>query len=233
MTNPLLPPDYLTVIGSPKRDRQAERREATRREILAAAWDAAHEGSVAGLTLRDIAARVGMQQPSLYSHFASKHAIYDAMFEQAWRHFLEQARRERPNLPAAPRARLTAIALNYFDYAVADLARHQLMDVNVVPGFRPTEQAYAPAVETYQLLTEELHGMGIADQDTADIYTAIIGGLVNQQLANDPGGDRWRRLVPRVIGMLADDLGLPAEAGPAGPAGPAHPANGTNPKEDR
>ena len=182
---------------------------------------------MAGLTLRDIAVRVGMQQPSLYSHFASKHAIYDAMFEQAWRDFLDQARRERQSLPAEPRARLTAIALNYFDYAVADLARHQLMDVNVIPGFRPTGQAYAPAQETYALLMEELRDMGIADQDTADIYTAIAGGLVNQQLANDPGGDRWRRLVPRVIGMFADDLGLPAGAGPASPG------NGTNPKEDR
>jgi AcrR family transcriptional regulator len=205
------------VIVSPKRDRQAERREATRREILEAAWDAAHEGSVAGLTLRDIAVRVGMQQPSLYSHFASKHAIYDAMFEQAWRDFLSQARRERQNLPAGPRARLTGIALNYFDYAVADLARHQLMDVNVIPGFRPTEQAYAPAQEAYALLVEELRDMGIAAQDTADIYTAIVGGLVNQQLANDPGGDRWRRLVPRVIGMFADNLGLPDAAGPPVP----------------
>lgn len=182
---------------------------------------------MAGLTLRDIAVRVGMQQPSLYSHFASKHAIYDAMFEQAWREYLDQANRERPHLPASPRARLTAIALSYFDFAVADLARHQLMDVNVIPGFRPTEQAYAPAQETYALLMEELHGMGIAAQETADIYTAIIGGLVNQQLANDPGGDRWRRLVPRVIGMFADDLGLPAAAGAASLA------NGTNPKEDR
>jgi hypothetical protein len=74
---------------------------------------------------------------------------------------------------------------------------------------------------------EELHGMGIAAQDTADIYTAIVGGLVNQQLANDPGGDRWRRLVPRVIGMFADDLGLPGEPGTT------NPANGTSPKEDR
>ncbi len=206
------------VIGSPKRDRQAERREATRREILGAAWEAAHEGSIAGLTLRDIAVRVGMQQPSLYSHFAAKRAIYDAMFEQAWREYLEQARRERPGLPGEPRARLTAIALSYFDFAVADLARHQLMDVNVIPGFRPTEQAYAPAVEVYGLLMEELTIMGIAAQDTADIYTALIGGLVNQQLANDPGGDRWRRLVPRVIGMLADDLGLPPAAAPAATA---------------
>src|SRR2546429_1512916 len=72
-----------TVIVKPNRDRRAERHEVIRREILDAAWDAAHETSIAGLTLRDIATRVGMQQPSLYSHFAAKQAIYDAMFKQA------------------------------------------------------------------------------------------------------------------------------------------------------
>jgi AcrR family transcriptional regulator len=197
------------VIVQPKRDRKAERREATRREILGAAWEAAHEHGLAGLTLRDIATRVGMQQPSLYSHFASKNAIYDAMFEQAWRKFLDQAQAARPALPADPRQRLTAIALDYFDFAVADLPRHQLMDVSVIPGFRPSEQAYAPAVEVYQVMLAELHGLGITKPEDADIYTSILGGLVEQQLANDPGGDRWRRLVPRVISMFANDVGLP------------------------
>lgn len=37
------------------------------------------------ITLREIAQRVGMRAPSLYSHFASKNAIYDAMFGQAGR----------------------------------------------------------------------------------------------------------------------------------------------------
>src|SRR3984957_17644308 len=91
--------DYLIVIVAPNRDRKAERREATRREILAAAWEAAHENSLAGLTLRDIATRVGMQQPSLYSHFASKNAIYDGMFEQAWQTFLDYAKDTIGDLP--------------------------------------------------------------------------------------------------------------------------------------
>ena len=202
--------DYLMVIVSPKRDRKAERRWATRQEILEAAWDAAHETSLAGLTLRDIAARVGMQQPSLYSHFASKNAIYDAMFEQAWRTFLDQFRGAVDDLPTEPRARLSAIAERYFDFAVADLARHQLMDVSVVPGFRPSPQAYAPAVEAYGLMQEELRGLGITSGEDADLFTALIGGLVSQQLANDPGGQRWRRLIPRVISMFADDLDLPS-----------------------
>ena len=126
------------MIVKPNRDRRAERHEAIRREILDAAWDAAHETSIAGLTLRDIATRVGMQQPSLYSHFASKQAIYDAMFKQAWQTYLDDARSAVGGLPAEPRPRLIAIAEHYFDFAVADLPRHQLMDVNVVPNFQPS-----------------------------------------------------------------------------------------------
>ena len=197
------------VIVKPNRDRRTERHEAIRREIIDAAWDAAHETSVAGLTLRDIATRVGMQQPSLYSHFASKQAIYDAMFKQAWQAFLDDAKSAVGRLPAEPRARLTAIAEHYFDFAVADLPRHQLMDVNVVPNFQPSPEAYAPAVEVYNLMLGQLRGMGIARDEDADINTALIGGLVNQQLANDPGGQRWRRLIPRVMNMFTDDLGLP------------------------
>jgi AcrR family transcriptional regulator len=196
------------VIVKPNRDRRTERHEAIRREILDAAWDAAHETSLAGLTLRDIATRVGMQQPSLYSHFASKQAIYDGMFEQAWQALLDHFKATAGDLPAEPRARLTALATRYFDFAVADLARHQLMDVNVIPGFHPSPQAYAPAVEAYRLMQDELRGIGITSDLDTDIFTALVGGLISQQLANDPGGQRWRRLIPRVIDMFAGHLGL-------------------------
>jgi AcrR family transcriptional regulator len=202
------------VIVKPNRDRRTERHEAIRREILDAAWDAAHEAGIAGLTLRDIATRVGMQQPSLYSHFASKQAIYDAMFQQAWQAYLDHTRASIDGLPADPRARLIAIAEHYFDFAVADLPRHQLMDVNVVPNFQPSPQAYAPAVQVYQVMLDQLRGLGITAQEDADIYTALIGGLVNQQLANDPRGQRWRRLIPRVMNMFADDLGLEGRSDP-------------------
>jgi len=72
------------VLDTPIRDRQAERREATRLEILDAAWAIAREHGLSQVTLRDVAAGVGMRAPSLYTHFESKHAIYDAMFAQAW-----------------------------------------------------------------------------------------------------------------------------------------------------
>ena len=197
--------DYLIMVVLPKRNRTAERREATRREILSAAWDCARQNSLAGLTLRDVAIRVGMQPPSLYSHFASKHAIYDAMFEEAWTSYRESVEATMDALPPDPRARLLAVALHYFDFAVADLARHQLMDVRTLPNFEPSPQAYEASIRTYGLMSQHLP---ITKQDDIDVYTALIAGLVSQQLANDPGGQRWRRLLPRVITMFADDLGL-------------------------
>ena len=199
------------MVGSPKRDRQAERRESTRREILATAWEIAHESGLISVTLREIAARIGMQPPSLYSHFASKNAIYDAMFGQAWREFRAVLEEEAASFPADPRGRLLAGARTYFDFAVSDLERHQLMDMPMLRDFTPTEEAYRPAVECYEMMRSVLAEIGIRRQADLDMYTALLGGLVNQQLANDPKGDRWRVLLPRAVTMFADDLGLPAQ----------------------
>jgi len=152
-----------------------------------------------------------MQPPSLYFHFASKNAIYDAMFEQAWRTYLDEVHAFVPRLPPTPRARLIAAAQHYFDFAVTDLARHQLMDVRSLPTFEPSPQAYAPSLEVYAEMQQHLP---LIEQADADVYTAMISGLISQQLANDPGGQRWRRLIPRVISMLADDLGLPPDPPP-------------------
>jgi AcrR family transcriptional regulator len=54
------------MIEQSTRDRRAERREATRAEILEAAWELARQQGLAGLSLRDIAAKIGMRPPSLY-----------------------------------------------------------------------------------------------------------------------------------------------------------------------
>ena len=43
---------------------------------------------------------------------------------------------------------------------------------------------------------------GITDPDAMDLWTALISGLTGQQLANDPGGTRWARLVDRAVDMF-------------------------------
>jgi len=187
-----------------------DRQQAARRKILDAAWQVARTQGLAGLTLREVAAVVGIRPPSLYSHFESKHAIYDAMFGESWQEFLELARGRK--LPSSPRAALREIARTYFDFATADLARHQLMSLRIVPGFTPSADAYAPAVASMDLFVSRVAALGLdLSEADVDLYTALIAGLVDQQWANDPGGDRWGLLLDRAIEMYADNLELPQE----------------------
>jgi hypothetical protein len=58
---------------------------------------------------------------------------------------------------------------------------------------------------------------GVTDPDDVLLLLAIIGGLIDQQLANDPGGDRFARLLPRAVDMWADGLGLPHTTEPKDP----------------
>ena len=192
----------------PNRDRRAERREATRREILDAAWEIARQEGLSAVTLREVAGRIGMRSPSLYSHFDSKNAIYDAMFAQAWGELCDVFD-AMPPLPATDRRAMLAGAEMFFDFAVADLARYQLMNQRTIPGFRPSEEAYAASIAVYERMRVLLAGCGVRAQADLDLCTAIIGGFVDQQLANDPGGSRWRGQLPRLVDMYCDEVGVP------------------------
>ena len=196
------------MLDAPKRDRAAERRESTRREILEAAWTLAHERGLLEFTLRDVADMVGMRAPSLYTHFPSKHAIYDAMFGQAWSDYEQLVLADFDALPPDPRAAVRRAARLFFDFSVADPARSQLMIQRTIPGFEPSPESYAPAVRTLELSRRFLRELGVTDPDEFDIYLSLIGGLINQQLANDPGGTRWSALLDRAIDFWADGVGL-------------------------
>ncbi|QSR24348.1 TetR family transcriptional regulator [Nocardioides aromaticivorans] len=197
------------MLGETKRDRVAERRAATRREILDAAWAQAREVGIANITLRDIAREVGMQPPSLYSHFDSKNAVYDAMYAEAWAEYEAHALAQLDDVPAHPRAAIHRAGRVFFDFAVADLARHQLMNQRTIPGFEPTAEAYAPAVRVLDHGIAFLASQGVTERADFDIWISLIGGLIDQQLANDPGGDRFSRLLERAIDMFADAVGMP------------------------
>ena len=180
-------------------DRRQQRHEATKAEILDAAWEIVRAEGLAALSLRDVAARVGMRAPSLYSYFDSKHAIYDAMFGQAWQTYLDLAQTLEP--PKDTRGLLLVAARTFVAFAVADPARHQLMNLRTIPGFEPSPESYAPAVEVMETFRERLASVGIDDPKAIDLWTALVGGLINQQIANDPGGDRWTRLTDDVVDM--------------------------------
>jgi AcrR family transcriptional regulator len=197
------------MLDSPNVDRQTRRREQTRREILDAAWEVARTAGLTGVTLRDVAERVGMRAPSLYSHFDSKHDIYDAMFGEAWSAYEQVKVAEESGLTDDLRQCAHLIARTFFDFAVADPARYRLMNQRLIPGFEPSPESYAPAVRILEAGHRIARDRGLADPDDFLLLIAIIGGLIDQQIANDPGGNRFARMLPRAVDMWADGVGLP------------------------
>ena len=76
------------VPAGPRRSRRLARAEVstpTREVILDTAERLFAERGVDGVALRDLAREMGLTAPSLYNHFSSKQALYDAVLDQGLR----------------------------------------------------------------------------------------------------------------------------------------------------
>lgn len=195
------------MLGQTNVDRIARRRQDTKDEILGAAWAVVRESGWAGLTLRGVAERVGMRAPSLYGHFDSKLSIVDAMFGQAWSEMHADVAALEPDLADDPREALLLVATTWLDAMAADPERNALMNQRPIPGFTPSADSYALAVRSIEGLHRLFDRFAITDPDASDLWTALLAGLAGQQNANDPGGERWRRLVPRAVDMFLSEVG--------------------------
>jgi len=195
------------MSGKPNLDRQTVRRQATQVEIVAAAWETVRENGLAGLSMRDLGKRVGMRAQSIYSYFASKHDIYDAMFLEGYRAFAEQmddtAQEQLVAIDAMTSARQAVHA--FVDFCTTDPVRYQLLFQRTIPGFTPSPESYAVAVHAYEQIRDRLATIGVHDQETFDMWSAVMTGLTDQQISNDAGGDRWTKLIDRAVDMLLAD----------------------------
>ena len=188
------------MLVKPARDRRAERHAATRAEILGAAWELARANGLAGLSLRDLARAVGMQAPSLYGYFDSKVAIYDAMFAEGAAQYLEGE--QHLVLSGDALTDLKAGVHFFVEFCTSDPVRYQLLFQRTIPDFEPSPESFAIAVDGLEATRDRLATMGFSDPAVLDLLTAIGTGLTDQQISNDPGGDRWVRLVDEAMEMF-------------------------------
>jgi len=157
--------------------------------------------------MRDLGDRVGMRAQSIYSYFDSKLAIYDAMFHEGYLAFAARldAAIDDELVEADPRAAAKAAAHAFVDFCVSDPVRHQLLFQRTIPGFEPSTESYELALEVLDRLSRQLETVGVTDKAGVDLWTAMLTGLADQQISNDPGGDRWIRLVDRATEILLID----------------------------
>lgn len=182
----------------------SRRREARRSEIIEAAWHLTRTQGLAALSLRELAAAVGMRAPSLYEYFDGKDAIYDAMFAEGWQALAAAVRMEPTN--HSTQERVLESVYRYLDFCAEDPARYQLMFTRAIPGWEPSPEAYKASVAAYAEFGTDLATVGIVAPADIDLFTALTAGLASQQAANEPGGDRYKRLAPVAVQMYFDQI---------------------------
>ena len=201
------------MLGKPSVDWRTERRAKARNDIVAAAWELAREHGLGGLSLRDLARRLGMAASSLYSYFDSKHALYDAMYADGWSALLAL---EPPEPSPDLRATLRVGTHWWITFSVADPVRFQLLNQRTIPGFEPSPESYALAQAAYQRGFAPIEAFGELTQADRDLWTAIVGGLISQQLSNDPGGTRWLDLIDDAVDLFVQRVESKTRRGSSG-----------------
>ncbi len=151
-----------------------------------------------------LAREVGMRQPSLYEYFESKNALYDAMFADGNRQLLE--RLDAVDLPWEPRAAVKTYMRAFVDFALEDIARCALLFQRPIPGFEPSAASYACAEHALKGAIDLLKAAGVKDPDDLDCVIAMVGGLIDAQISNEPAGDRWTRHLDRLVDMYIDEF---------------------------
>jgi AcrR family transcriptional regulator len=168
--------------------------------VLEVAWRIARTEGLAGLSLREVASAMGMRAPSLYSYFSSKNAIYDAMYVQGAHEFLRV--QATLALSGDPLVDIRLCLHLFARFCTEDPARYQLMFQRTIPGFEPSPESFALSIRGLEGVRQLLETSGITDPAAMDLLTAIGTGLIDQQLSNDPGGDRWLRLIDEAAEMF-------------------------------
>jgi AcrR family transcriptional regulator len=209
-------PDDASAQPPPDRrpDRRARRRHETVEEILEIARDVMTEEGVNGLSLAEVARRLGVQPPSIYKYFPSLMAVYDALFLRGQAEHLAVMRQAMagadPGLPTLIRG-LEAGGR----WALANRALAQLLFWRPVPSFEPSTAAFAVSVEMVALQRAALADAVAAgqlgpeaDSDAAvDLVSTLIAGVVGQAMANEPelpwGEGRFTPQFPRVMELFA------------------------------
>ncbi len=195
-------------------DRRQRRRLETIEQVLDVAAEVMAEQGVAGLTLGEVARRMGIRPPSLYGYFDGKHALYDALFERGWRLLLGTVQDAEARMDGTdPRHDFHEGTAVFVRWAVEHPAYSALMFWRPVPGFVPSDRAYAPAVELDEAGRAEVvrlrdAGLLPADVDVDRAYrasTALVSGVISQQLSNAPDQSyddgTWTAVLPDLLDM--------------------------------
>ena len=194
-------------------DRRARRRQETIREILDIARDVMTEEGVNGLSLAEVARRLGVKPPSLYKYFSSLMAIYDALFLQGQRENLEVMRNGMQGVEPGLNALIAGLEASG-QWGLDNRALAELLFWRPVPSFTPSPEAFAVSMEMVELQRGALAdavakgelGPGANEESAIYLVSTLIAGALGQAIANEPelawGEGRFSSWFPTLMRLL-------------------------------
>ena len=206
--------------GTPS-DRRQRRHRDSADEVVAVAVGLMAETGAAGLSLGEVARRMGMRTPSLYEYFPSKAALCDEIFARGWREAAEVLAPYEEQLGSGPDAQtlLAEGTAAFVTWALEHPGYAQLMFWRPVPHWEPSQAAYDPAIQLLEQTTRTLtvlqrQGSLRADADLDEatrLWTVLVAGVISQHLSNEPDASasdgRFTALVPPLIELFLTRYG--------------------------
>jgi AcrR family transcriptional regulator len=148
-----------------------------RSELLASALHILRAEGAAALTVRRTAERAGCSTTGIYTHFGGKHGLVEAIFLDGFESF------DRTLGPAYARDDLTAAAIEYRRWALANRTHYLVMFGQAVPDYSPSPAAEDRGRASFQLIVDAVARAGAADpQRTAYHVWATAHGYVMLEL---------------------------------------------------
>jgi AcrR family transcriptional regulator len=198
--------------GLSVRERRERNREEMRTGILEVAREIMRDQGIAALNLNEIARRVGITTPALYTYFPGKMALYDALYRMGIRLFREAeeelwhtTRPDWERIRAWFELRLRLVEENPELY-------HMVFD-DPIPGFMPTADSME---EVRKIAAAAVRGIGevieagviqpnLSPEQTTDLLFVMRRGIVAEHIGkhrrvNPP--NRFSRLIPEVLAVL-------------------------------
>jgi AcrR family transcriptional regulator len=206
-------------------DRRQRRRLETIEEIVDVAVEVMTEHGVGGLSLGEVARRMGMRTPSLYVYFDSKNAVYDAVFARGWRSVFETTGAAHLDAEGSVRRPehlepyLLSVSQTFVRWTIENPAYAQLMMWRPVPGWEPSAEAFAAAVDALEAARSmfvRLQDLGLLRGDASldemvQTWTVLTTGVMTRQLANAPHESfeegRVTATLPALVSMFVAHFG--------------------------
>jgi AcrR family transcriptional regulator len=156
-------------VSEPRRRSARGQGAALRGEVLTAAMDLLREtGSEESVSLRAVAARVGVSVPSIYLHFADKQALLDAVCEEVFEALhvvMKAASADAPD----PWEGLRMQGVAYVHFALANPEHYRIVMMRGPTDHDPADEIASGAFAHLLDSVTACIGLGILDGDPVEL----------------------------------------------------------------